>query len=212
MKHLLNNLTEVEKNAIREQHTGGMRLSNEKFSKLINSRLGDVRTLVKEEDEGMEMSSGINVNDILDLGYKFVLENCPEGPKNKEKYMESINELDRLFSYVIRNLKGNVSGSDSGSSMIETKKETKESFWDLNFGKASVDDARDSSMRRSGTSSTGRDDQNYGSKPSKENFYIVFDGQKYYEDDIEYADYQDMGDLPRVEDGKLIVGNPAWRL
>ena len=50
MKHILNNLSEQEKNAIREQHTGGMKLSNEKFSKLISSRLGDVRTLVKEED------------------------------------------------------------------------------------------------------------------------------------------------------------------
>ena len=108
MKHLLNNLSEQEKNAIREQHTGGMKLSNEKFSKLISSRLGDVRTLVKEEDEGMEMSQGINVNDILDMAHKFVMENCPEGPKNAEKYMECVNELDRLFSYVIRNLKGNV--------------------------------------------------------------------------------------------------------
>jgi len=85
MKHLLNNLSEQEKNAIREQHTGGMKLSNEKFSKLISSRLGDVRTLVKEEDEGMEMSQGINVNDILDT-------------KNAEKYMECVNELERLFS------------------------------------------------------------------------------------------------------------------
>ncbi len=87
-----------------------------------------------------------------------------------------------------------------------------EGFFDDVFGKASVGDARDSSMRQSGTSLTGRDDSNYGEEPSKENFYIVFNGEKYYEDDIEYADYNDMGDLPRLENGKLIVGNPAWRL
>ena len=49
MKHILNNLTEQEKNAIREQHTGGMKVMTEKFSKLINSKLGDSKPLVNEE-------------------------------------------------------------------------------------------------------------------------------------------------------------------
>jgi len=48
MKHLLNNLSEQEKNSIREQHTGGMKVMVENFSKLINSKLGDVKTLVNE--------------------------------------------------------------------------------------------------------------------------------------------------------------------
>ena len=57
MKHLLNNLTEDEKNAIREQHTGGMKIANEKFAKLIETKLGDVKPLVVEDsstnsDEG----------------------------------------------------------------------------------------------------------------------------------------------------------------
>ena len=49
MKHILNNLTEQEKNAIREQHSGGMKVMTEKFSKLINSKLGDSKPLVNEE-------------------------------------------------------------------------------------------------------------------------------------------------------------------
>jgi hypothetical protein len=49
MKHLLNNLTEEEKSAIREQHTGGMKVMTENFSKLINSKLGDSKPLVNEE-------------------------------------------------------------------------------------------------------------------------------------------------------------------
>ena len=49
MKHLLNNLTEEEKNAIREQHTGGIKVMTENFSKLINSKLGDSKPLVNEE-------------------------------------------------------------------------------------------------------------------------------------------------------------------
>jgi hypothetical protein len=50
MKHILNDLSEQEKNSIREQHTGGMKVMTESFSKLINSKLGDVKPLVNEQD------------------------------------------------------------------------------------------------------------------------------------------------------------------
>ena len=49
MKHILNNLSEEEKNAIREQHEGGMKVMTENFSKLLNSKLGDVKPLVNEQ-------------------------------------------------------------------------------------------------------------------------------------------------------------------
>jgi hypothetical protein len=51
MKHILNNLSEEEKNAIREQHTGGMKVMTEKFSKLVESKLGDSKPLVNEQEE-----------------------------------------------------------------------------------------------------------------------------------------------------------------
>ena len=54
MKHLLNNLSEEEKNAIREQHTGGMKVMTENFSKLLNSKLGDAKPLVSEAIPGLE--------------------------------------------------------------------------------------------------------------------------------------------------------------
>ena len=54
MKHILNDMSEQEKNSIREQHSGGMKVMTENFSKLINSKLGDSKPLLKEED--MEMS------------------------------------------------------------------------------------------------------------------------------------------------------------
>jgi hypothetical protein len=50
MKHLLNDLTEQEKNSIREQHTGGMKVITENFSKLIKTKSGDVKPLVNEEN------------------------------------------------------------------------------------------------------------------------------------------------------------------
>ena len=49
MKHILNDLTEQEKNSIREQHTGGMKVMTESFSKLINSKLGDVKVVIEQE-------------------------------------------------------------------------------------------------------------------------------------------------------------------
>jgi hypothetical protein len=51
MKHILNNLSEEEKNAIREQHTGGMKVMTENFNKLINSKLGDSKPLVNEQKD-----------------------------------------------------------------------------------------------------------------------------------------------------------------
>ena len=47
MKHLLNNLSEEEKNSIREQHTGGMKVVNENFNKLLNSKLGDAKPITE---------------------------------------------------------------------------------------------------------------------------------------------------------------------
>lgn len=51
MKHLLNNISEEEKNAIREQHTGGKTINTEKFSKLLESKLGDVKPISKEGEK-----------------------------------------------------------------------------------------------------------------------------------------------------------------
>ena len=58
MKHILNNLTEEEKNAIREQHTGGMKVMTENFSKLLNSKLGDSKPLVSEQSQPSQYKVG----------------------------------------------------------------------------------------------------------------------------------------------------------
>ena len=54
MKHILNNLSEEEKNAIREQHEGGMKVITENFSKLINAKLGDSKPLVSQEEKKLK--------------------------------------------------------------------------------------------------------------------------------------------------------------
>jgi len=51
MKHILNDLSNEEKNSIREQHTGGMKVMTESFSRLLNAKLGDAKPLVNEQAE-----------------------------------------------------------------------------------------------------------------------------------------------------------------
>jgi hypothetical protein len=51
MKHILNNLSEEEKNSIREQHTDVTKIVTENFTRLINSKLGDVKTFISEQLE-----------------------------------------------------------------------------------------------------------------------------------------------------------------
>jgi hypothetical protein len=51
MKHLLNDLSEEEKNRIREQHTGGKKFIIENFKKLVDTRLGDAKPYLNEEEE-----------------------------------------------------------------------------------------------------------------------------------------------------------------
>jgi hypothetical protein len=55
VKHILNDLTDQEKNAIREQHSGGMKVRTEKFHRLLGSKLGDVKPLVNESAQANQM-------------------------------------------------------------------------------------------------------------------------------------------------------------
>jgi len=48
MKHILNDISQEEKNRILEQHTGGKTIDTSKFKVLLESSLGDVKTLVSE--------------------------------------------------------------------------------------------------------------------------------------------------------------------
>ena len=49
MKHLLNDLSEEVKNSIREQHTDKLNVVTKNFSKLVNTKSGDVKTLVEQK-------------------------------------------------------------------------------------------------------------------------------------------------------------------
>jgi len=51
MKHLLNDLSNEEKNRIREQYEGGMTVDSSRFRNLMESKLGDVKPLISEQPE-----------------------------------------------------------------------------------------------------------------------------------------------------------------
>jgi hypothetical protein len=80
-----------------------------------------------------------------------------------------------------------------------------EGFWDSIFGKPTIKGASHDSLRGQGYSHIGRGERN-------EDNYIVFAGQKFYPDQIQYDDYHSTKELPRVEGDRLIIANPAWSL
>lgn len=83
------------------------------------------------------------------------------------------------------------------------KKNLNEGLMDRLFGSPSITDAAKDSLRSQGHSHIAKDET--------EELYVVFNGQKFYPSDIEYADNYDMGEIPRIEGNKLIVANPMWR-
>lgn len=81
--------------------------------------------------------------------------------------------------------------------------ELTENFWTETFGKPSVGSAAHDSLRGQGFSHRGKEE---------DGDYIIFNGQKFYQEDIEYDDVYSTKEIPRIEGGKLIVANPAWSL
>lgn len=68
------------------------------------------------------------------------------------------------------------------------------------FGGDKTKDAAETTLKGQGYSHTGKDESNY----------IMFQGKKFYQDDIEYDDYHSTKPLPRIEGSKLIIANPIW--
>jgi hypothetical protein len=73
MKHLLNNLSSDEKNSIREQYEGGMSIDTSKFKKLLETKLGDAKPLINEDETVSDLErkqlSDKMIKDIVDKYY-----------------------------------------------------------------------------------------------------------------------------------------------
>lgn len=85
MKHLLNNIPENEKNRIRKQHKGGVKLIIENFQKLVNTELGSVKPLLEQENEHVEFLEKNYVSRLTQDGFKVVSKiNLPNGEYKKQ--------------------------------------------------------------------------------------------------------------------------------
>jgi hypothetical protein len=113
MKHILNNLTEQEKNAIREQHTGGMKVMTEKFSQLIESKLGDVKPYLMEQSSKnwLDVVKFVKSNGLKGYAFKSGIEGDERlgieltNPKDKTLYMRV--EPDKTFTMSKKQPDGN---------------------------------------------------------------------------------------------------------
>ena len=59
MKHILNEMSDEERNSIRSQHTGTLQVQTGKFKKLVENRLGNAKPLISESmDSGCLRGAG----------------------------------------------------------------------------------------------------------------------------------------------------------
>lgn len=87
---------------------------------------------------------------------------------------------------------------------IKKFSEISESFWSDIFGKPTVKTAAHDQLKGQGFSHMTKDEEGENA--------IVFNGRKFYPDQIEYAEYNDLGEIPRIEGDKLIIANPTWSM
>jgi hypothetical protein len=96
----------------------------------------------------------------------------------------------------------NIKGYESFRS---SESDINESFWNSIFGKPTIKAATRDALKTQEFSVRGEGERS-------EDNYIVFNGKKFYPDQIQYDDYHSTKELPRVEGNLLIIANPAWSL
>lgn len=132
MKHLLNNLSEDEKKSIRNKHLGGMKVTTNKFHKLITEKSGNIKPLLSEQNDFLDESY---VRPLIDKGFKEVTEiNLPDGEyvKNGSGYQINIMSSDNKFTGYSLVVNRGIRGEWSGPITV-TGKNTDESTYKIMF-------------------------------------------------------------------------------
>lgn len=107
MKHLLNNISEEEKNRIREQHEGGMNLTIDNFKTLVETKLGDAKPYLTEaSQETCEQCGGRIVEGECVEQCGSVTEELDESLGLKIKYL-TIPEIESLAKEIVGKLDDN---------------------------------------------------------------------------------------------------------
>lgn len=93
MKHILNDLSEQEKNSIREQHKGGKKIVIENFTKLLNAKLGDTKPFLTESTE-MENALNMENIELIDAGLEPIdIETVERAENGEDVSDELINKV-----------------------------------------------------------------------------------------------------------------------
>jgi hypothetical protein len=133
MKHLLNNMSEEEKNAIREQHAGGMKVMTENFNKLLKSKLGDAKPLVSEEKEleDAKPTPGLDLTpQFLELMKKVYIEYRPLGRDGLRKNNKKDNNVLKIQKYF--NETGSLGKNKKYDSLKENGIFDEDTYWQVN--------------------------------------------------------------------------------
>lgn len=101
MKHLLNNLSEEEKNSIREQHTGGMKIAIDNFRRLVETKQGDVKPYMIKEVDAIEPIVDMDAAPTL-IGFGFDEGKSTISPNERT---EGVNRLARELTYSLPTIK-----------------------------------------------------------------------------------------------------------
>jgi hypothetical protein len=97
MKNLLNDMSFEERQKIREQHTGGMKVMSNSFTRLVNGKLGHINPLLNEQTDIDNFFEKDYVKPLTDQGFKQVNEiNLPDGiyKKNGSGYQIDLMDSD----------------------------------------------------------------------------------------------------------------------
>ena len=84
----------------------------------LKEELSRIQGMMRSINEGfLKPEAKHDINKVMDFGYDYVAEHAPDGPKNKEQYLNVINQLEKDFNMVIKNLKGNIGANDDYDDM-----------------------------------------------------------------------------------------------
>jgi hypothetical protein len=88
MKHILNDISQEEKNRILEQHSGGKTIDTTKFKRLLESTMGNVKPLVSEQ-----MENEVDPQD-LNSHFQFIEKKLtPRGYKKDESMLKNMGTI-----------------------------------------------------------------------------------------------------------------------
>jgi len=169
------------------------------IEKVDESLSGEVKRLIKKV-----RSKVISLVDRFKEAFGRKLEKIDAANATLEKLASSSNKspADSAISPTNPLISRYFRQRDSTSAQSSTTNEA----WNSFLRGPKTDDASHDSYRSRGFSQSGTDDLQ-GTNPQN---YVMFNGRKFYNDDLLFASHGDTGEIPRIEGDNLIIANPTW--